>query len=179
MTPKTGKEARLLGVPRYFTGMPCKRGHLAERYAMGGHCIGCDNTRLRPADQRKKAVDTYYQNRKQKCMDATKIWKEKSGKSSQYNKTSRANNPGNINFLNRKRYASKLQRTPEWLSPEQLKQIKMFYQEAAELTRLLGEWYEVDHIVPLQGTTVSGLHVPWNLQILTAKENGIKGNRIW
>ena len=179
MMPKTGKEARLLGLPRYFTGKPCKRGHLEERYAVGGHCIGCDNTRFRPTDQRKKAVSTYYQNNKKKCMDATKIWKEKSGKSSQYNKKSRANNPGSINFLNRKRYASKLQRTPKWLSPEQLIQIKMFYQEAAELTKLLGEWYEVDHIVPLQGKTVSGLHVPWNLQILTAKENGIKGNRIW
>lgn len=178
MMPKTGKEARLLGTPRYFTGVPCKRGHLAERYAMGGHCIGCDNTRLRSTEQRKKAVDTYYQNNKHKCMNATKIWKEKSGKGYQYTKTSRLNNPGSANFYNQKRHAAKLRRTPAWLTQDQFLQIKSIYSEAAELTKLLGEWYEVDHIVPLQGQTVSGLHVPWNLQILTAKENGIKGNRL-
>jgi len=87
-------------------------------------------------------------------------------------------NPHLFAAKTRQRKASKLQRTPKWLSPEQLKQIKMFYAEAAELTKLLGEWYEVDHIVPLQGKTVSGLHVPWNLQILSKSENSAKGNRL-
>lgn len=39
--PKTGKEARKLGINRYFTGVPCLRGHISERAAHNGQCLGC------------------------------------------------------------------------------------------------------------------------------------------
>lgn len=77
-----------------------------------------------------------------------------------------------------KRRAAKLERTPNWLTEEQSREIEYFYWLAKDLERINGEPYHVDHIVPLQGESVSGLHVPWNLQVLSAKENLSKGNRV-
>lgn len=176
MIAKSGKEAKLLGQPRYFTGVACKRGHVSERYTNSGHCIECDNARIRPEEQRKKAIDNYYKRHKQKCMDASNKWRKASGMSYEYTKRSRAKNPSSMHFFNAKRHAAKLQRTPAWLNSGQWFEIECIYKYCAAL-RSVGLDYEVDHIVPLQGKSVSGFHVPWNLQVLTASENASKGNR--
>jgi hypothetical protein len=72
--------------------------------------------------------------------------------------------------------ACKIQATPDWLGKEYLDDIKEFYWLAKDLQTITGELYHVDHIVPLQGETVCGLHVPWNLQVLPADINLSKGN---
>lgn len=69
------------------------------------------------------------------------------------------------------RRARKLQATPPWLTEEHLRQMKEMYLNCPT-------GYEVDHIYPLMGRTSCGLHVPWNLQYLTAEQNRKKGNRI-
>jgi hypothetical protein len=76
-----------------------------------------------------------------------------------------------------KRRNAKIQRTPPWLSKEQYAEIEKYYAEAMRLTQTLGELYTVDHIIPLQGKTVSGLHVPWNLQVMKGSENFQKNNK--
>ena len=82
------------------------------------------------------------------------------------------NSPYKANAKAMKRHAMKLQRTPKWLTLEHYAQMLETYAKAK------AQGKQVDHIIPLQGELVSGLHVPWNLQILTAIENQSKGNRV-
>ena len=74
----------------------------------------------------------------------------------------------------RRRQAAKLQRTPSWAN-DQL--ISAYYKEAKRLEELTGIQFHVDHIIPLRGELVSGLHVETNLQLLPAHENQGKSNR--
>lgn len=90
----------------------------------------------------------------------------------------RENNLDKRNSYEAKRRAAKLQRTPKWLTSEHYLEIQKFYSLAKELEVTSKQKLEVDHIIPLQGEQVSGLHVPWNLQILTESENTAKGNRL-
>ena len=90
----------------------------------------------------------------------------------------RKNNPSKFTARTAKYRAIKLQRTPKWLNSEQLKEIDQFYLLAEELQWLSMELLEVDHIVPLRGKNVSGLHVPWNLQILPKPLNASKSNKL-
>jgi hypothetical protein len=76
-----------------------------------------------------------------------------------------------------KRRAEKLQRTPKWLTAHDVKVIDGFYSISAMLTRENKEPWHVDHIVPLRGKLVSGLHVPSNLQVMRGVENVGKNNR--
>lgn len=73
--------------------------------------------------------------------------------------------------------AEKLKRVPVWLTDEDIEKIKSIYREALKVTHETGKVHHVDHIIPLQGDIVSGLHVPDNLQVITAKENFVKNNR--
>jgi uncharacterized Zn finger protein (UPF0148 family) len=88
------------------------------------------------------------------------------------------NNRAKVNHLAGKRRAAKLRAMPKWLTEEQLNEIKVIYIEAKRLESLDYIPRHVDHIIPLQGKDICGLHVPWNLQILTAEENRKKHNSI-
>ena len=90
---------------------------------------------------------------------------QKNARNGKYFKTEKGRTT--MNAINAKRRAAKLQRTPAWAD---LEAIKQFYAECPK-------GYEVDHIVPLQGVNISGLHVLNNLQYLTKSENCKKNNK--
>lgn len=75
-----------------------------------------------------------------------------------------------------KRKAAHLQRTPNWLTEDDHWLMEQAYELAAARTRMLGFVWHVDHIYPLQGKLVSGLHVPLNLQVIPGVENRSKSN---
>ena len=86
-------------------------------------------------------------------------------------------NVGLITAKIKRRDLAKINRTPKWLSKDDIWLMQEMYLLSTARTKLTGFRWHVDHIIPLQGKTVSGLHVPTNLQVIPAIENIRKGNR--
>jgi len=86
--------------------------------------------------------------------------------------------PALFAYRTRLRKAAQLQRTPGWLTEDDHWLIKEAYELAALRTKMFGFKWSVDHIIPLRGKTVSGLHVPRNLQVIPLSQNSSKGNRV-
>jgi hypothetical protein len=142
--------------------------HKGGQFNLSGRCKECKNSHYREQykENNEKEIERSRQYRKNNVYalkERSKIRREKE-KSERLAATI-------------KRRLSKLHRTPKWLTKDQLKEITEFYKMAKELEKVFPWKQCVDHIVPLQGKTVSGLHVPWNLQILSAKDNMEKGNK--
>ena len=89
-----------------------------------------------------------------------------------------AENPALVRSYKAARRARVLQATPSWLTPEHWEQIRAVYALAADLQKRTGVRFDVDHIVPLRGKTVCGLHVPWNLRAIPRDINN-RRSRIW
>lgn len=90
----------------------------------------------------------------------------------------RANNVDKKRSYQAFRRAKVKEATPPWLTKEHRHQIALIYKEALRLSRENSVMYHVDHIVPLAGKNVSGLHVPWNLRAIPAAENHRKSNKL-
>lgn len=84
-------------------------------------------------------------------------------------------NPAKLAMQVRKRQAAMKQATPSWLTKAHWVQMNSVYKTAQVLSEVTGVPQEVDHIYPIKGKTVCGLHVPWNLRVIPAKENRMKG----
>ena len=121
----------------------------------------------------------HYEKNKDKELKKNQLYLEENyEKRRLYWKQYKVDNAAKVNANNSKRRAMRLQATPNWLNFEQENEILWFYEAAKALTELKGVAYEVDHIHPLRGKNFRGLHVPWNLQILTAEENNSKANNL-
>jgi 5-methylcytosine-specific restriction endonuclease McrA len=183
--PKTRAEAKAQGATHYFTGLPCSRGHIALRKTKGV-CIECmkedwvvDNEKRKekPKSEAARAAGRrYYQKNREAVIaraaarphEEVRIYKEKY----------KIANPELYKALTSVRKRRHRNATPPWVTKEQKLQIRQLYLEAQRLTKLTGERYVVDHIVPLINDAVCGLHVPWNLRVMTQEENLKKSNKL-
>jgi hypothetical protein len=86
-------------------------------------------------------------------------------------------NPGKHRARNSKSNSERLKRKPRWIKDVFEEEIKELFKMAAELEKVFPWKMHVDHVVPKQGKLVSGLHVPWNLEIIPWITNIKKGNK--
>lgn len=89
----------------------------------------------------------------------------------------RLSHPDRHNAKEARRRASKILRVPSWLTKSDWIEINWAYKMAQDKSKESGLLYEVDHIIPLRGENISGLHCPQNLQIITKSENCSKSNK--
>lgn len=128
--------------------------------------------RLAYAQRTKDARNTYKKQwaiaNKEKTLVATREYYQRNKEASRDRKALyRAAKPWVLHASSRRRQVGKLQRTPPWYD----------HTNTAAVYAKLTPGYHVDHIIPLQGELVSGLHWHYNLQILTAEENLKKSNK--
>jgi len=220
-------EAKARGLDRYFTAKPCKNGHIAERN-IGGVCITCaheyhqqyrkeneEHLRKHKAEyhqanaehirakvmrwvadnpeRHKENLRRTYEANPGKFKARAKQWAaanpdkmdecRKNWRKNNTDRTRKTNTAYRKQHANRyrafcaTRRARRLQATPAWLTDEHKQQMADIHEQAMLVEELTGIKHHVDHIEPLQGKDRCGLHVPWNLQILTATENLSKHNR--
>lgn len=129
----------------------------------------------------KKCIYSYVSEWQKKHPDRAKkksaTWRNKNReKVNKQQSQWRKDNRDKANAQTAKRKALKLQRTPKWLTNSDWEEIKWAYSLASQLTQETGIPHEVDHIIPLQGENISGLHCPQNLQILNKSQNRKKSN---
>ncbi len=189
----TRQEARAAGLTRYFTGRPCKHGHIAERRMSDGRVVCAhlhattwqkanpEKVRARSRAYRAKNLEmvkaksaSWSRANRAKHAIMTKAWRAANAERVKAVAAARKKaKAGLVNATNMRRYAAKLHRTPFWADHAKIARAY----ELAQEYRDKGIDCEVDHIIPLQGENVSGLHVHTNLQIIATHSNRSKSNR--
>jgi hypothetical protein len=187
MKPISRKSAVAAGLKWYFTGAPCKFGHTAERQCSNRKCRMCSLIKGRAwraenPEKSKEIARRWKANNPARNAETMFDWRARNRKKvSEYNRAYISawveKNRDKVRYANALRRSKVLEAAPSWLTEEQRQEIKQAYGLAKELELKTGIRYHVDHVVPLRGRSVSGLHVPWNLQVIPSSENLSKGNK--
>ena len=161
-------EARAIGYKRYFTGKPCKRGHVSERYTNSKHCIQCLKER-----NKSPAFRAYYKKYYRQYIDSqneeTRAYRS-AVQRHKYRTKWRFNARHNSKLRKRR-----IKRATINCPLDQIK-VQQLYLDAKRLRAETGKNYNVDHIIPIVHEVVCGLHCFANLRIVPYRANAAKGN---
>jgi 5-methylcytosine-specific restriction endonuclease McrA len=187
--PKTREEAKRTGATHYFTGEPCKHGHIAPRKTKGS-CTECLSAEWKASNEKRAGYFRAY-NKLEAVKDKKNAWylehreqviaaakTRPAAQLKEYRNTWKENNKLQVRADTKARRRKHREATPPWLTRKQKSEIRNLYQIAITMTQTTGEQYVVDHIVPLRSSEVCGLHVPWNLRVITQEENLKKSNKL-
>lgn len=192
--PSDRQEALRIGHPYYFTGKPCIHGHLSMRDSKDRKCQQCERIFVqkdmqRPErkakflawsrankDKRKAASAKSKIKHRDKVRSRMRDWWERNReRQAEKRKIWAAANKPKIYAANAARRASEILATPPWAYLYQV-EFEAIYAERQRIQDETGIKQHVDHIYPLRGKDSCGLHVPWNLRVIPAKENIRKRN---
>lgn len=202
MRPGARALAKKEGRTRYVTGVPCPQGHLCERMVSSGSCVECTAARGRrytangtlarygreayARDPQKFITrarlwrETHPDEQRaisQRRAEAVKLWHQANPEAILQHQTTYRMTESGAAARAANAEVRRLRMTiqvPAWAD---LDLISECYARAREATAVSGIQYVVDHIVPIDGEFVSGLHVENNLQVITAQKNSEKGDR--
>lgn len=178
------KDARAAGLKRYFTGQPCKHGHIAERLVSTRKCCQCNAMHVvawgaANPEKRKEYDQRWRAKNPEKARASAMNWHAANKKRVQEMISSwYASNPHVRAAKEAKRRAEKRARVPSWFGEFDA----FVMREAAALARMrkavTGMEWHVDHMIPLLARKASGLHCAANLQVIPAFLNIRKLNRL-
>lgn len=163
------KEAKEQKLSRYYTGNPCPKGHDAEKYTRDGACVDCK--RISYLKYHEDNADKERERKRAKMQEFRDNLSDEERKA--YNGSFYERYSDSYKLNAHVRHRAFKDATPPWVDMRAIR----------EIYRNCPDGFHVDHIIPLRGITpdgwkVCGLHVPWNLQYLPAKENRVKSNKV-
>lgn len=130
----------------------------------------CSDACLKAAKQRR--AEQFRHENREELLAKEALWRETNRESkNESNRKWKKNNPHKINADASMRRAALRGCVPRWFNDTHKEQIEWLFKRRKK-------GYHVDHIVPLRHPLVSGLHVPWNLRVISATENLKKSNKL-
>ena len=187
------KEAKARGLKRYFTGKPCKHGHVSERYTGSGACVECNATPERKAYNARNARNARNATPERKAYKAAYMASYNATPERKVLNTARntARNATperktyNIRKARERRDISEQASMPSW--PLHIRRWDLMVQHVANRDQAemdsasLGEYtlYDVGHYVPLKGALHTGLNVHYNCFVQEHVENLKLNNKFY